>query len=76
MVPNQSTVVTPMNQRKQSKRRVQIKQGGAPCDLKLVKQLSVRLSLEEYQEVTAAAAAEGRTASNYLRWLLIERKAS
>jgi hypothetical protein len=43
----------------------------SPCDEKLVKQLAVRLSVAEYNKVVKAANSQGRTASNYLRRVLV-----
>lgn len=42
-----------------------------PCDEKLVKQLAVRLSVAEYDKVITTANSQGRTASNYLRRVLL-----
>lgn len=68
-----------MTQQSRTKRSTRLgTKGGALCDSSLDKQISVRLSLKEYEEIVAAARSEGRTVSNYLRRLLIviERKAS
>jgi len=40
----------------------------------LRKFLSLRLTQAEYDQVTARAKAEGRTASNYLHWVLFGKK--
>ena len=50
--------------------------GGAPCGPKLVKQLSVRLTVLEYERIVSLAKSEGRTASNYLRRIVLKGKAS
>jgi hypothetical protein len=47
---------------------------GVSCDDKLVKQLSVRLSMDEYERIRSAAHRDGRTASNYLRKLIFDGK--
>lgn len=44
------------------------------CDKGLPKQAGVRLSESEYMELAAAARAEGRTLSNYIRFLLFPPK--
>lgn len=43
----------------------------APCDIKLSKQLGVRLSESEYEQVNARARSQGRTVSNILRRMLL-----
>lgn len=49
------------------------KRGGL-CDGELRKQLSVRLTDAEYDTIVRMARAEGRTASNYLRFKLFPPK--
>jgi len=43
----------------------------ALCDEKLVMQLAVRLSVAEYERITSKARSQGRTASNYIRRILL-----
>ncbi len=43
----------------------------APCDDKLPKQLGVRLSEAEYEQVNARARSQGRTASNLIHRILL-----
>lgn len=51
------------------------KTGRSPiCDSKLRKQLAVRLTDSQYSEIVQRAKAEGRTASNYIHWVLFGSK--
>jgi hypothetical protein len=49
---------------------------GATCATRLLKQLPVRLSVEEYEWVIATAKSEGRPAANFMRHRILQGKES
>ncbi len=60
-----------MKQRTEVGKSTANRKDGSVCD-QLRKQLTVRLTVREYDEIVMAARSEGRTASNYLRRLIFK----